>query len=257
MFQKTVLAASVLLLSACASNQEPAPPTVSPDLLSSELAKTQQVMVEQCTQLNSTLAAELTSLRQQQATQLDDIKHTFIETSKKKTIVVAPAPLPAPKCKEVITPSKTAVVDGTKAGKIIVGEEEWVHISPPKANLLARVDTGATVSSIHAVNVVEFERDGEKWVKFDIAHAEGEPDMTVERKVIRYSNIRQSTSDDTVKRPVVKLNIRLGSIKESAEFTLADRGQMNYPVLLGREFLKDITLVDPGKQQIHPEFKPK
>ncbi|MCE0556093.1 ATP-dependent zinc protease [Motilimonas sp. E26] len=255
MFQKTVLAASVLLLSACATNEKPAP-TVSPDLLSSELAKTQQFMVEQCTQMNSNLTAELAHLREQQAIQLQDLKQTFITTSKEKTIVVAPAPMPEPKCQEVIIPSKTAVVDGTKAGKIIVGEEEWVHISPPKANLLARVDTGATVSSIHATNVIEFERDGEKWVKFDIAHEPGQPNMTVERKIERYSNIRQSTSEETVKRPVIKLNIRLGTIKDSAEFTLADRGQMSYPVLLGREFLKDITLVDPGKQQIHPEFKP-
>ncbi|MDO6527616.1 ATP-dependent zinc protease [Motilimonas sp. 1_MG-2023] len=255
MFQKTMLAASVLLLSACVTNQEPTP-TVSPDLLSSELAKTQQVMVEQCTQLNSTLSAELAHLREQQAIQLQDIKQTFIATSKKKTVVVAPAPVPTPKCEEVLLPTKAAVVDGTHAGKIIVGEEEWVRISPPKVNLLARIDTGAAVSSIHAVNVVEFERDGEKWVKFDIGHEEGQPDMTIERRVERYSNIRQSTSEETVKRPVIKLNIRLGTIKDSAEFTLADRGQMSYPVLLGREFLKDITLVDPGKQQIHPEFKP-
>ncbi|MFO6422934.1 ATP-dependent zinc protease [Motilimonas sp. KMU-193] len=254
MFKKSVLATSILLLTACASNQE-ATPTVSPEQLNSALAQNQQIIIAQCQQINQTLTTELEQLRQQQSLQLQDVKNTFIAENKKQKVVVAPAPLPAPKC-EKPPESKNAVIEGTKADKVIVGEEEWVHISPPKINLLARVDTGAAVSSIHAVNVTEFERDGEKWVKFEIAHEESEPAVTVERKIVRYSNIRQSSSDETERRPVVKLNIRLGSIKESAEFTLANRGQMNYPVLLGREFLKDITLVDPGKQQIHPEFKP-
>lgn len=34
---------------------------------------------------------------------------------------------------------------------------------------------------------------------------------------------------------------------KKAQFTLADRSQMDYPVLLGREFFKDIALVDVGK----------
>ncbi len=254
MFKKSVLATSILLLTACASNQE-ATPTVSPEQLTAALAQNQQVIIAQCQQFNQTLTTELEQLRQQQSLQMQDVKNTFIAESKKQKVVVAPAPLPEPKC-EIPPESKNAVIEGTKADKVIVGEEEWVHISPPKINLLARVDTGATVSSIHAVNVTEFERDGEKWVKFEIAHEASEPAVTVERKIVRYSNIRQSSSDETERRPVVKLNIRLGTIKDAAEFTLADRGQMNYPVLLGREFLKDITLVDPGKQQIHPEFKP-
>jgi hypothetical protein len=39
----------------------------------------------------------------------------------------------------------------------------------------------------------------------------------------------------------------LGPLRQQTEFTLADRSEMTHPMLLGREFLQDIALVDVSK----------
>jgi hypothetical protein len=51
--------------------------------------------------------------------------------------------------------------------------------------------------------------------------------------------------------------VKLGSIHEKAQFTLADRSQMSHPVLLGREFIRDIAMVDVSKKYIHTEANKK
>ena len=53
--------------------------------------------------------------------------------------------------------------------KVIVGSEEWCSFPALGIpTIKARVDSGAKTSALHAVNIVTFEKDSEKWVKFDI-----------------------------------------------------------------------------------------
>ncbi|MGL6175598.1 MAG: ATP-dependent zinc protease family protein, partial [Vibrionaceae bacterium] len=124
----------------------------------------------------------------------------------------------------------------------------------------ARVDTGATTSSINATDVQEFERDGKTWVRFNIANHSalaGEPKLTpVEVMVKRWAKIRQSAADEVERRPVVELQLRIGNLHEKAQFTLADRSQLTYPLLLGREFFKDLAVVDVSKAYIQPKYVP-
>ncbi|GAM71860.1 hypothetical protein JCM19236_1485 [Vibrio sp. JCM 19236] len=49
---------------------------------------------------------------------------------------------------------------------------------------------------------------------------------------------------------MIELWIKLGDIREKAQFTLADRSHMTHAVLLGREFIKDIALVDVSKTYV-------
>ncbi|MCQ4504436.1 RimK/LysX family protein, partial [Vibrio parahaemolyticus] len=41
--------------------------------------------------------------------------------------------------------------------------------------------------------------------------------------------------------------VRVVKIHEKAQLTLADRSHMNHTVLLGREFMRDISLVDVSR----------
>jgi hypothetical protein len=58
--------------------------------------------------------------------------------------------------------------------KQVVGWLEEVKIYPGNLILKAKLDTGAKNCSLNAQNIVEFERDGEKWVRFEIVRHSGD-----------------------------------------------------------------------------------
>jgi hypothetical protein len=138
--------------------------------------------------------------------------------------------------------------------KMLVGELERVWVDPPGTNLVARMDTGASSSSLHAEDLVKFERDGDDWVRFNVITDDGV--ATLERRVERYVRVYQQADADGSRRPVVNLRIHLGDIQDTFEFTLADRGHLEHQFLLGRNFLTDIALVDVSKQFVQPRYEP-
>ncbi len=139
--------------------------------------------------------------------------------------------------------------------KMLVGELEYVWIDPPGITLIARMDTGATSSSLHAENLVTFERDGTDWVRFDVLQGPGDR-VTVERRVIRHARVIQQADPQGSRRPVVAMRVRLGDVQDTFEFTLANRSHLENQMILGRNFLSDVTLVDVGRQFIQPRFTP-
>jgi hypothetical protein len=147
---------------------------------------------------------------------------------------------------------QTVVVSGDK---MVVGEMEQVWLDPPGASLIARVDTGAHSSSLHAENLLEFERDGDDWVRFDVIL--NDEVTTLERRVTRYVRVYQQADKVGTRRPVVAIRLRLGDVQDSFEFTLADRSHLDFQMLLGRNFLTDMALVDVGKQFVQPPIESK
>ncbi len=137
---------------------------------------------------------------------------------------------------------------------MVVGEMERVWLEPPGTTLIARVDTGAHSSSLHAENLVEFERDGEDWVRFDLIL--DDEIKTLERRVVRYVRVYQQADPEGTRRPVVTMRLRIGDVHDSFEFTLADRSHLDFQLLLGRNFLTDMALVDVGKQFVQTPYQP-
>lgn len=142
----------------------------------------------------------------------------------------------------------------TSDGKLILGEKEWVYVPGLEQNFKARVDTGATTSSISAVDIEPFERDGKDWVKFKIEH-DGVKSNEIALPVQRWVKIRQSSADGTQKRAVVDAWIQIGDLKEKTEFTLADRTHLTFPLLLGRSFFKDVAVVDVSQVYIQDKHQ--
>jgi hypothetical protein len=141
--------------------------------------------------------------------------------------------------------------------RMVVGELEQVWIDPPGVTLHARVDTGATSNSLHADELVEYERDGDRWVRFYVVTSDGEERIEIERKVLRYVRVFQQADPEGSRRPIISMRLRLGDVQDTFEFTLADRSHLNYQLLLGRNFLTDVALVDVGRQFVQPPYKPK
>ncbi|MBF4389791.1 ATP-dependent zinc protease, partial [Vibrio anguillarum] len=129
-----------------------------------------------------------------------------------------------------------------------------VYVPSLNESFKARIDTGAATSSISAVDVVAFERDGNDWVKFRIEHDDIKSDE-ISLPVERWVRIRQSSAEGTQKRAVVVAWIEIGDLKERTEFTLADRTHLTYPLLLGRSFFKDVALVDVSRKYVQDKRK--
>lgn len=122
---------------------------------------------------------------------------------------------------------------------------EWVVLEPWGIKLKGKLDTGAKTSSLHAVDIEYFQRDGKEWVRFKTfdPRRKTKP-VIIERPLLRDVRIKRHTAAYQ-ERPVVALDVCLGGRLVTAEFSLIDRGRFNYPVLLGRSLLKqERILVD-------------
>ncbi|MGM0984598.1 MAG: ATP-dependent zinc protease [Pseudomonadota bacterium] len=144
--------------------------------------------------------------------------------------------------------------------KEVLGRSEWVGLSSVGTYLKARIDSGATTSSLSATDITRFERDGDNWVRFklglndDDAVVDSVRDEWIEAPVERRVRIIQASGEDS--RPVISLLMTLGPLRETVQFTLNDRTHLDHPVLLGRRFLMDIAVIDVAEQYLHerPEF---
>ncbi|UUM32622.1 ATP-dependent zinc protease family protein [Vibrio japonicus] len=142
----------------------------------------------------------------------------------------------------------------TSDGKLILGAREWVYVPDLKQNFRARVDTGATTSSISATDIETFKRNGKSWVRFKVEH-DGIKSDSIELPVKRRVKILQSTADDSQRRAVVEAWIQIGDLKQKTEFTLADRTHLRYPLLLGRSFIKGVAVIDVDESYIQDKHK--
>ena len=202
----------------------------------------------------ATAQATLAILRvEQQSTQ-----QNLLEALENISVEVASIPAATAVCQAPATDQcdanlaiQTFVMSGDK---MVVGELERVWIEPPGSFLIARVDTGANSSSLHAENQVEFERDGDDWVRFELI-LNGEI-AVLERPVTRHVRVYQQADREGTRRPVVAMRIRLGDVQETFEFTLADRSHLDQQMMLGRNFLANMALVDVGKQFVQPQYQP-
>jgi hypothetical protein len=155
-----------------------------------------------------------------------------------------PAPVtPAPVvCEPPPPPAKPAAPERPKSVLPILGGIEYVAIDPPGVRLKARLDTGATTSSLDAREIREFERDGKAWVKFQLLDRKTGKSTEVSRPVVRSAALNGGG-----RRYIVSLKATIGTIDQFTEFSLADRSSYNYPVLIGRNFLRDQALVDVAR----------
>ena len=126
----------------------------------------------------------------------------------------------------------------------VVGWVEKACIQPGQLVLPAKVDTGAVTCSLHAPDLIEFERDGEKWVKFGVVDGSGKA-AVIEKKIIGVRRIKRHFGQFQ-NRPVVRLAICIGNIHKTSEVNLVDRTGFEYPLLIGRNFMNDSLIVNPS-----------
>ena len=137
-----------------------------------------------------------------------------------------------------------------------VGWRELVHL--PDLGLHgvpAKIDTGARTSSLHGEVLDEFERDGEKFVRFAVDFQQEGVRQVCEAVHVDIRGIT-SSNGKTQRRYVIKTPLRIGELEFRAEISLADRSDMKFPMLIGRSSLRRRFVVDSGYSWLQtPERK--
>jgi hypothetical protein len=109
----------------------------------------------------------------------------------------------------------------------------------------AKIDTGARTSSLHAIVLAQFVRDGRNYVRFAVDFPASHVRQVCEAVRIDWRGIT-SSNGETQRRMIIKTPLRIGGQTFRAEISLADRSDMKFPLLIGRSSLRRRFVVDSG-----------
>lgn len=232
-----LLAPLILALAGCSSNRYFMVP--KHDL--QELGASVQAQRNTLVTMENNASVRHEQLLQQQQTSTQTILEAINRKMKRPA---CPPPDPARICPP---PEDRGRADYLR-GKLVVGEVEKVYLADAGQVYTARIDSGAETSSIDARNITRFERDGNQWVRFDVPVPGTNRFISLEKEVVRRVRIVQASAEDPERRIVVTLQFAIGSHRQEAEFTLTDRSELTYEILIGRNILRDVMLVDVGRE---------
>ena len=147
----------------------------------------------------------------------------------------------------------------TPRKKRIIGRRDIADF--PKLQLkeiAVKVDTGAYTSSIHCRDINTKLVHGKEVLTFtllDPSHPQFESKVysieSFRKKMVRSSN------GQTEERYLIKTNIQLFGKTYPISLTLSERGEMRFPILIGRKFLLGKFIVDPSQVDLSYQQKSK
>lgn len=130
----------------------------------------------------------------------------------------------------------------------VIGWREYVKLPDlGVSRIKVKVDSGARSSSLHAFAIEEFVKDGIAWVRFNICPDQHSSKKVIpaEAKVLDVRMVKNSGGKKT-KRFVIETTLRLLDLDFPIELTLANRDEMGFRMLLGRQAMRRRFLMDPG-----------
>jgi hypothetical protein len=143
----------------------------------------------------------------------------------------------------VLTPAGPVAAAPSTAGWV-----EPVRIVEAGIALPAKLDSGAAHSSLHAERVL-FSGSGDAMrARFEVT-GPGGARVTLERPVVRMARIKRHGAAPQL-RPVVRLTLCIGTARREVEVNLVDRSGFDYPLLLGRSFLRGLVVIDVDRQYL-------
>ncbi len=126
------------------------------------------------------------------------------------------------------------------------------------SDLSIKVDTGAYTSAIHTHEIEEFVQNEEKLIKFkvlDPMHPQYNTKEFVTKNYIR-KRVKNSFGKSE-NRFVVQTVIVLFGKEFPIDLSLSERGEMKFPILIGRKLLNGRFIVDTSKKDLSYKLKNK
>ena len=141
----------------------------------------------------------------------------------------------------VFTLSLLLAVGAAGAEKgITLSKVEEVILFPWNIKLPARIDTGATVTSLDAR---QLKIDGNE-AEFKLPEEFG--GALLRLPIAGWRHVRSSKGRE--ERPIVEIELCIASKRIRLKANLNDRSMVKYPIILGRNALKDYFVVDVNKR---------
>ena len=147
-----------------------------------------------------------------------------------------------------------------KKKKKIIGRRELIDF--PALGLFeieAKIDTGAYTSAIHCTAIREaILPDGRPVIRFNLL----DPTHPLyHQKIFEFDQFTQrdikSSFGDVQERYIIRTKIIIHGQEVETEFSLSDRSDLKYPVLLGRTLLRKRFIVDVSRKNLSLKAKNK
>lgn len=132
--------------------------------------------------------------------------------------------------------------------RTVVGWREWLALPELGIPLIkAKIDTGARTSALHVERSEEFDRDGQRWVRFALLPGSRlrQPKL-YEAPVVDARPVTDSGGNRAL-RLFIRTRLVIGENSWPIEMNLTNRGSMLFPMLLGRTAMRDRLCVDPAQ----------
>ncbi len=132
--------------------------------------------------------------------------------------------------------------------KVTIGRSEYIALPQLGVGRVeAKLDTGAYRSALHYQKIaLRVTDDHEELV---VTFAMGRKRANIVFRHFSRVIVKSSTGQRT-ERFLIATAVQLNGHKVRTQFTLFDRSDMKFQVLLGRKFLRGRFLVDAGKRRV-------
>ncbi|MBO6782846.1 MAG: ATP-dependent zinc protease [Alphaproteobacteria bacterium] len=131
----------------------------------------------------------------------------------------------------------------------VVGWREWLSLPDFGIDAIkVKIDTGARTSAIHAFKIRPFTDRGVPWVSFVLRPRQRHrtPEIECALPVLDERKIRSSNGEEE-RRYVIETEACLGETAWPIELSLANRDDLGFRMLLGREAVRGRFLVNPDR----------
>jgi hypothetical protein len=123
-------------------------------------------------------------------------------------------------------------------------------------NIKAKVDTGAYGSALHCSEMKVVRRNGRNWLSFLLLDPE-HPEFREEVHFAEHfsEKVVKNSSGEGEQRYIIRTEVVIFGKSIPTEFSLTDRRDMKYPILLGRKFLRKRFIVDVRLKDVSHKLK--
>lgn len=123
-------------------------------------------------------------------------------------------------------------------------------------NVPAKIDTGAKTSVLHCGSIEYIKKGKRQYVKFVPLGSDSINGKAFILPFHKERTIKNSFGNEE-NRFIIRTRVRMFGAIYDIEVSLRDRSNMEFPMLLGRSFIRKKFLVDVNRAELSKKYKPR